>query len=222
VQHTFQHQDGGDPNEVAFPERSVKPDDLIVVAIATAQMPVLAVTDDSQDEYKPTKDVEASPPPPDQRQHIHVELWYAIGKGGALKVKVSFGSSPALTPPDSEVGIYEYAPDDSGRRISLEKSVAATGFDPRPDAGAAKLATDIGGDKLYFVAGGDGGPAPGTGRGNTLVTAGTGFTLLEQQDEPDFVRFYTDERIAGDGGNADFAITYSSNWAVIGAVFSTQ
>jgi len=156
VQHAFHHLDSGSTNEVAFPHE-VGRHDLILVAMTTAQMSVNTVQDNLGSLYRPIEaPVDSSPP--DQRNPVHVELWWTVSAGGTHAVTVNFAPPPDLTrPPDSDVGIYEYAGLTKRNQVLYsEKSVAAVGVGNQPDAGRLRRQSDFQGDELYFVVGGDG------------------------------------------------------------------
>jgi len=149
-------------------------------------------------------------------QSDHVELWYASNvSAGQTTVTVSFSAPPAYSTDAHTVGIYEYA--GLNHLSPLAQIVEAIGVGNMPDAG--RLPAPYLHTGLYFVVGGDGGPNLSVGNDITPVQAGVGFTLEDQQDNPDFERFYTEDRIGTEATNASFSLTYPANWGVICVLF---
>jgi hypothetical protein len=212
VQHAFQHTES-DTNALALP-RAVHAGDLIVVAIVSAFRTVTALVDSTSGHAAPPNTYQrvGQPLVADHYQNTQVDLWYAHSVlGGALTVTVSFSpSSSPYTSGETNVGLYEFA--GLNKTVPVEQVTAAVGSGNKPDGG--KLTTRAASEALYFVVGIDLGPDGGNM--TTPATPGTGYTLLDHQDEG-YARCYTEDQIAPQGTfDTNFTIAYASDWGVMG------
>ena len=215
VRHNFQYNQTL-TNTVSFPH-DVSTGDLILVAITTNET-IVADVKDNHSTYQSAVFQRVGLPLTATSAPLsdHVDLWYASHvPGGPTTITVSFSAPPDSSLDANSVGIYEYS---GFNQTSPYQRVAATGSGTTPDAGQSP--TPLPRTGLYFVVGVDGGPDV-SGAGNAPVMAGSGFTLEDQQDDPDFERFYAEDRIATEAANASFSIAYPATWGVICAVFTS-
>jgi hypothetical protein len=207
----------------------VQPGDLIVVAITQGVTTLEeAPTDSHNDTFMSVISepfVFADP----QDITDYVELYYAKNvAGGSTTVTVTFNPpTNLLFIGDSNVGIYEFS--NLSQTAPLDYSGSTTGgsqsgtIDQRTTLTGPSLGVSGVNDVCFAVGIDSGINSSNDAEINKAPSSGSGFTLLDQQDDSvNYDRFYTEFEIVPIGSfgcQPTFTIPYNSYWAVVGATF---
>jgi hypothetical protein len=206
VNHNFNGEYTNSPlNTVAFPKSAVA-GDLIIVAITQYQGTVSSVSDSENNMYTRVAVQNANSDP----NNDYVELYYAKNvKGGATTVTVTFSAAG-----DTNVGIYEFAHLDTLSPLDLVAK--NTGSGNAPNGGTLSTSND---NDLYFAVGVDDDNSTSPEK-TTPASAGSGYILVDNADDPNTEKFYAEYRISPHGVyQTNFSIQLQSEWAVVGASF---
>jgi hypothetical protein len=207
VQHPSVHNvdENSHSNTVSFAS-SVKPGNLIIVAVSQYHSMLLSVEDDQNDHFNAVLPAQSDKVSDDVADD-YVELYYAKSvTGGQTTITVKFSSNN-----DSNVGIYEF----SGLNTAspLDRTTSNKGLNNAPDGGVLTSDRD---NELFFAVGVDDDGA------DAAPTPGSGYTLLDVQTDDLNERFYSEYGILQHGNHqTDFSISVTSYWAVIGASFQS-